>query len=404
MTGKPFSELQKESRRRRLISSETTTSDAFEQLPTFIRRALLLSLGFALLLALTSSRAGAASSAAAAGKLSARLSATELVASQARSTRLLYKLPASSTSLSYRLSLKKGSTWQPVVSAAKKNSSASWKRLAISKLFAGRTIKVGGYRLDLSSAGVSKSLVFQIVPFSGRLTKKSFTIAEARSIRLIYAFSKPSKSFAYRLLFKQDSKWRAVSSAKTTKKVRKLYFVGQRTAALKSLFGKKSVKLGSYRLLISSAYSTRQLKFTVVKTAKPATSPGTSGTGAGTGNGSTGSADFSISGDVSGLEPGLSLPVRLTLTNPNSTKIYVTHLAISMSADSTPSGCSRAENFTVTQSDATSSDPIAVPAKGSVTLTSAPRAPQISFLNLSTSQDVCKGKSFALTFSGSAHS
>jgi hypothetical protein len=75
-----------------------------------------------------------------------------------------------------------------------------------------------------------------------------------------------------------------------------------------------------------------------------------------------------------------------------------------MSADSTPSGCSRAENFTVTQSDATSSDPIAIPAKGSVTLTSAPRAPQISFLNLSTSQDVCKGKSFALTFSGSAHS
>jgi len=107
---------------------------------------------------------------------------------------------------------------------------------------------------------------------------------------------------------------------------------------------------------------------------------------------------------VSGLQPGLTLPVRLTLTNPNSTKIYVTHLALSMAADSTPSGCFRDTNFRIIQSDATSANPIAVPANGQVTLTSAPHAPQISFLNLASNQDVCKNSSLALTYSGSAHS
>ena len=50
-------------------------------------------------------------------------------------------------------------------------------------------------------------------------------------------------------------------------------------------------------------------------------------------------------------------------------------------------------------------DPITVPARGSVTLTSAPRAPKITLLNLpGVNQDVCKNKSFALTYSGSASS
>jgi len=40
-----------------------------------------------------------------------------------------------------------------------------------------------------------------------------------------------------------------------------------------------------------------------------------------------------------------------------------------------------------------------------MTLRSAPSAPQITLLNLpGVNQDVCKNKSFALTYSGSAHS
>jgi hypothetical protein len=404
MTGEPTNEIEADSRRRRLLDNDVTTSRALEQTLSFTRRGLLLGLGFAMLLAFTS-LARAASSATSA-KLSARLTQTEFVASQVKSVKLVYKLPASSKSLTYRLTLKQGATWKPINSAKQNGGSASSKRLTVGKLFGNGSVRVGFYRLQVSSAGLSKILSFRISPFYGRLTKKSFTIAEAKSIiKLTYGFSKPSKSFAYKLLAKKGSSWKLIKSAKTTKKSKRQYLVGVKTAGLKKLFGGKKFALGRYRFRISSAYSTRQLNFKIVKSANPAASTGGSGSGSGTGSGSTGGADFTISGNVDGLEPGLTLPVRLTLTNPNSTRIYVTRLTISMSAGSTPSGCSRDGNFEIIQSDASSSSPISVPAKGKVTLTSAPSAPQISFLNLPlVNQDVCKGKSFVLTFTGSAHS
>ena len=383
--------------------SKATTSEALERMPAFARRTLLLSLGCALFIALVSTRTSAASTRASA-TISARLTATELVASQKKSIKLIYRLPAPSTSFIYRLSVKRGSTWLRVSSARKSGSSTSQKRMSIGAFFGGRTVKVGAYRIQLSCAGVNKSLTFRISPFAGYLTKKSFTVAEAKSIKLTYAFSKPSKSFAYRLFLKQGSKLTPLNSAKTVKKTKRLYLVGVKTASLKRLFGRKAFALGSYQLKISSAYSTRKLNFKIIKSATPAASTGGSGSGSGTGSGSTGGADFTISGGVKGLEPGLTLPVTLTLTNPNSTKIYVTHLTISMAADSTPSGCYRDTNFTITQSGATSTDPIAVPAKGTVTLTSAPYAPQITFLNLPTNQNVCKNASLALSYSGSANS
>ena len=105
------------------------------------------------------------------------------------------------------------------------------------------------------------------------------------------------------------------------------------------------------------------------------------------------------------LMPGVATAIRLTLTNPNGVPIYVTALTVNIAADSTPPGCSSAGNVQLTQSNASSADPITVPARGSVTLTSAPRAPQITLLNLpGVNQDVCKNKSFALTYSGSARS
>ena len=399
MTGEPTNEIAGDSRRR-LLENDATTSQALEQMITFTRRGLLLGLGFALLLAFTSI-ARAASSATSA-KLSARLTQTEFVASEVKSVKLVYTCPASSKSFSYRLIYKQGSIWQPVNSAKKNGRFTSRKSMALGKLFGSKKVKVGLYRVQISCAGVSKSLNFRISPFYGRLTKKSFTIAEAKSIKLTYGFSKPSKSFAYRLYVKKGSAWQLIKSAKTTKKAKRQYLTGVKTASLTKLFGGKAFALGSYRFRISSAYSTRQLNFKIVKSADPAA--GTGGSGSGSGSGSTDNADFTISGGVSGLEPGMISPVRLTLTNPHGTKIYVTRLTISMSADSTPSGCSRDANFVITQSSATDSNSIAVPARGKVTLTSAPLAPQISFRNLSTSQDVCKNKSFALTFSGIAHS
>jgi len=118
-----------------------------------------------------------------------------------------------------------------------------------------------------------------------------------------------------------------------------------------------------------------------------------------------GGLDFRISGNASGLVPGVWMPIRLTLTNPNSMPIYVTRLNVAIAADSTPAGCRSADNVRLTQAGVSESNPILVPARGSVTLATAPGAPQITLLNLpGVNQDVCKNKSFALTYSGSAHS
>ena len=133
MTGEPTTEIEVDSRRRRLLENDATTSHALEQMLSLTRRGLILGLGFALLLAFTS-LARAASSATSA-KLSARLTQTEFVASHVTSIKLVYKLPASSKSLSYRLSLKQGATWKPINSAKKSVSSTSSKRLTVGKLF-----------------------------------------------------------------------------------------------------------------------------------------------------------------------------------------------------------------------------------------------------------------------------
>ena len=133
--------------------------------------------------------------------------------------------------------------------------------------------------------------------------------------------------------------------------------------------------------------------------------PGPSSVGSGEDVAHAGGSGFSITGGVGSLMPGVDTAIRLTLTNPNIVPIDVTALTVTMAADSTPSGCSSASNVQLTQSNASSADPITIPAKGSVTLTSAPRAPKIMLLNLpGVNQDVCKNKSFALTYSGSARS
>jgi hypothetical protein len=138
-------------------------------------------------------------------------------------------------------------------------------------------------------------------------------------------------------------------------------------------------------------------------TPTPTPTPMPSPVGSGDGGAQVGDATFRITGDVGNLQPGLALPIQLTLTNPNGVPIYVTSLSVSISADSTPPGCTSASNVHITQSNVSGADPIVVPARGSVTLTSAPRAPQIMLLNLpGVNQNVCKNKNFGLSYSGSA--
>jgi hypothetical protein len=139
--------------------------------------------------------------------------------------------------------------------------------------------------------------------------------------------------------------------------------------------------------------------------ATPIPTPVPTAVGSGDDVAQVGGANFKITGGVGNLMPGVATAIRLTLTSPNGVPIYVTALTVRIAADSTPPGCGSASNVQLTQSNVSGADPITVPARGSVTLTSAPRAPKITLLNLpGVNQDVCKSKTFALTYSGSAHS
>jgi hypothetical protein len=137
-----------------------------------------------------------------------------------------------------------------------------------------------------------------------------------------------------------------------------------------------------------------------------AVTPAPSAVGSGHGGAQTGGADFTITGaGVRDLLLGVSRAIPLTLTNPNDTPIFVTALTVTVSADSTPTGCSSADNVQLVQSNASSADPVLVPANGSVTLTGPPRAPRITLVNLpDVNQDACKKVVFGLTYTGSAHS
>ncbi len=118
-----------------------------------------------------------------------------------------------------------------------------------------------------------------------------------------------------------------------------------------------------------------------------------------------GGMPFGISGSVSGLVPGATKVIALRLANPNSVPIHVTRVTVSVSADSSPPGCSSAANLVLYQATGiTSAAPVAVPARGSVTVTTFPRAPKIGFRNLHSNQDACKKTTFRLIYTGSAHS
>ena len=151
---------------------------------------------------------------------------------------------------------------------------------------------------------------------------------------------------------------------------------------------------------VQTAAGTQIVQGVLVQATPSPTVPGGGGDAA-----QVGGSDFTITGGAGNLMLGVSTPIQLTLTNPNGVPILVTSLTVAIAADSAPPGCITASNVRLTQSNVSAANPIAVPAKGSMTLRSAPSAPQITLLNLpGVNQDVCKNKSFALTYSGSAHS
>lgn len=113
---------------------------------------------------------------------------------------------------------------------------------------------------------------------------------------------------------------------------------------------------------------------------------------------------FTVAGSVGDLVPGVWRPLSVTVTNPNPVTIRVSALTVAVAADSTPPGCTSAANLELRQPSVTTSSVLLVPSRGSVTLPGQGVATaQIRLRNLPTvNQDVCKNKSFAFTWSGTA--
>jgi hypothetical protein len=113
---------------------------------------------------------------------------------------------------------------------------------------------------------------------------------------------------------------------------------------------------------------------------------------------------FTVTGSVGDLAPGVWRPVSATVTNPNPVTIRVSALTVAVAADSTPPGCTSVPNLELRQPTASADLVLLVPARGTVTLPDQGVATaSIRLRNLPTvNQDVCKNKSFALTWSGTA--
>jgi hypothetical protein len=134
-------------------------------------------------------------------------------------------------------------------------------------------------------------------------------------------------------------------------------------------------------------------------------------------NGLSGSGQpfsISINGTLPSLYPGGTTdPIDLKLTNPNSAAIYVSSLTVTLSSVVKATGVTQActpSDFALTQLGAganLSSNPIMVPANGSVTLTGSGLGaylPTITMKDTHVLQDGCKNAILNFTFGGSAQS
>jgi hypothetical protein len=120
---------------------------------------------------------------------------------------------------------------------------------------------------------------------------------------------------------------------------------------------------------------------------------------------STTGLPFTMSGGATGLlYPGApARSIAVTLTNPNTTAIYVTSVTATLQSSGLPSGCG-VSNFTIAQASIPSAG-VNVPANGSVTLPAqGATAPTIQMLDTHVNQNACQKATVTFTYTGSAHS
>jgi hypothetical protein len=112
---------------------------------------------------------------------------------------------------------------------------------------------------------------------------------------------------------------------------------------------------------------------------------------------------FALAGGATLYPGGPAGVIPLTFTNPNGYPIFVTSLDVAITG--TPPGCDGDANFDVIQSNVAETNPVEIPAHGSVTLpTQRVAAPRIRFVDRPVNQDACQNATFRFAFNASAHS
>lgn len=91
-----------------------------------------------------------------------------------------------------------------------------------------------------------------------KLGKKIFARAHAKKVKLTIKFAPKSKKFNFLLQIKKGKKWLKVRALNRTGS-----FLGKKTMTVKSFFGSKGVKKGSYRLKLTADANSRLLSFRV---------------------------------------------------------------------------------------------------------------------------------------------
>jgi alpha-tubulin suppressor-like RCC1 family protein len=104
--------------------------------------------------------------------ISAHLNKTSFTASQASSVKLVYRFTAPSKKFSYLLTRKMGSKWLVIKSVKKVKKAGTFKgthSMTVKRVFAGKSVKLGNYRLRLTAIG-SKLLAFRVVETAKKTT------------------------------------------------------------------------------------------------------------------------------------------------------------------------------------------------------------------------------------------
>jgi hypothetical protein len=114
------------------------------------------------------------------------------------------------------------------------------------------------------------------------------------------------------------------------------------------------------------------------------------------------SGSFTVLGDLGvSLAPGLTGALALTVTNPYDFDLRVTGVTVTVVPGSSNAGCDGPANLQVTQSNASASVPLIVPAHASVTLPAqGVSSPTVTMRNLPVNQDACKGATFVFSYGG----